>query len=312
MGVFDRIHGEFGWRGGLLRGLSRGLRTLGGATARLESMVSLASMTGVPLWAKPILEANRTLIDRHPGERCFIVATGASLLTEDLRLLAGEKVIALNEVFLLLSEYDIRPDYVVVQDPYYFSDEMNYGRYLDDLGALCTTGESVPILPLFAYKRCETSAVGGRAHYMSQVGSFADYLRLGRLPDLDPTRPLPGMFTVAHTAVAWAIMMGFAEIFLLGVDMDTFVHVNEPIRRCYKTNPYNDHTSISALEAYHRDYGWDYPKMLEQVADQMRCYAGLAQVAADRGARLVNATRGSRLMAVERTDFAALFDRAGK
>jgi hypothetical protein len=308
-GRFRQVLNESGWIGLGRRLAGRQLLRLAAETEKLAR--SITSPRDLGQYASPamrrLLERNAELRGRHAGRRAFVLASGPSTLSLDLSRLNGEVVIAVNEMFERLLRERVMHPYLLMVDPVYFSGGA-YDRCLADLSTASSALDARVMLPAAAAGKLDRGLFGhDRVNYAIQVGRFMDYPAFTAVPPLDFTKPLPGMYTVSHLAVALALFMGCTEVYLLGVDMDYIADPEQPIRHGYGDNPYNDHDRISAMEAYKRDAGWDYPALLRQAADQQAAFARLHEIAAANGQALFNATPGGCLSVLPRKAWAELF-----
>jgi len=64
-----------------------------------------------------MLTSFESLRDKHKGERCFILGSAPSILSEDLSLLKDETVIVLNHGYKLIDHGLVNYDYYVCIDP---------------------------------------------------------------------------------------------------------------------------------------------------------------------------------------------------
>ncbi len=294
---------ESGAGGALRRGIARELRRAGGglqrAAARLMSPDRPERMASAETLAR--LERNRELRDVGHGRRCFVLASGPSTLAQDLTLLRGQTVIAVNEMFLRLERDGVAAAVLIFQDVAYLGAAHRYPRFVADFGAAAESMGADAFVPLAA------AGLGGgaRYRYLAFAGDILDYPE-GAPPPLDFTAPLPVLYTVAHTAIALALYMGFSEILTLGIDLDYAVAPDQPMRHGYGANPYHDHDALSVAEIFRRGQGWAMPDVLENLARQIRTFERLRAIAAARGARIVNLSPVGVLDVFERRTYVSV------
>src|SRR6185437_6208885 len=70
------------------------------------------TVTNQQLSNQTVLAANQSIYNRHAGQRCFILATGPSIKTQPLHLLAGETCISVSNFF-------VHPDYGLIRPRYH-------------------------------------------------------------------------------------------------------------------------------------------------------------------------------------------------
>ncbi|MDE2166823.1 MAG: hypothetical protein KGJ66_10870 [Alphaproteobacteria bacterium] len=218
-------------------------------------------------------------------------------------------MIAVNEMFLRTQRDGLKPITLMIQDIEYFGDTPGYRRFLEDLEFAAHSSGADVVFPVGAH--CVVTERGlfrdNPPRYYLPVGRLLNYPSAEDVPPLDFAATIPGMPTVTHTAIALALFMGFSEIYLLGVDLDFIVNSTTPIRHGYGANPYNENDRVPAAALFANKMGWDYPTLLAEVADHLRSYARLHEIAASSAQRLYNANPGGLLETVERRPYESLF-----
>ncbi len=245
--------------------------------------------------------ANRRLKDRHAGERCFIIATGPSIKTQDLSCLSGETCIAVSNFF-------VHPDYVRIKPRYHclapFHEPITedaWQQWLDDLDAK-TPGTAL-LLGLADYER---NRRGGR---------FADrelwYVRFGgtlagiSTHGVDLTQSIPGPQSVSTMALMAAVYMGFKKIYLLGCDHDWILHINV-------SSHFYDEKQHALNRAGFREFTeWDEPdfamhcRRYVALWDEYKAVRAAARLS---GAEIYNATPGGLLDVFPRARLETVLD----
>lgn len=188
------------------------------------------------------LGANAAYKDTKKGKRCFILGNGPSLKTEDLATLAGEDVFTVNQAAR-------HPDFPRLKsmvhfwaDPNFFviDEEREEDMELIEIMKQINTPGNKPLcfFPLNQMKFVEHFGLQkelrvGYFHTRKTLTSIFD-------KDFDFTKSIPGLNTVVMYGIALAIYMGYAEIYLLGVDttsllvnIKTFLKINDNNDYCY-------------------------------------------------------------------------------
>ena len=147
--------------------------------------------------------------DKFKGKRCFVIGTGPSLTAEDLNLLANEFTFASNSIFRYFEKTDWRPDYYSVCDRTY---------YLANKGGIdSVTVKKQKFFPLdFALN------FGFNKEYRYYLRTYYASVH----PEFQPN-PLHAFQeggTVTYHLLQLAVMMGFSEIYLLGIDFNYSLH----------------------------------------------------------------------------------------
>lgn len=216
----------------------------------------------------------------HSGQRCFIIATGPSLKTEDLEELyrRGEKCISMNRIYNIFGRTKWRPDYYMIEDTKMIED---LHREIAELDVPVKFVSSVP------KTYWEQENTGDALKYQLVM------LDTGEEPPLfspNAERCIYEGTTVTYACIQMAAYMGFEEIYLLGVDFN------------YSQNLYDDKNHF---EGYQSDktvrLNKVYPKQMEAA------YRSARQYAERHGIKIRNATRGGCLEVFERVDFDSLF-----
>jgi hypothetical protein len=178
-----------------------------------------ATVAGTSIEEQAILHRNLKFLDTHRGQRCFILATGPSIRSQDLRPLQNEWCIAVSEFYKHEHYNLIKPAYYtfVPSSPPY-SDEVIRVKLkrLEELKQL--SQEEIFFFGMNDRKLVEASNLvtdKQRVYYLNF--SF----RCLTTPTIDLTAIVPGPASAALNAVWIGMYMGFSEIYLVGCDYDS-------------------------------------------------------------------------------------------
>jgi hypothetical protein len=245
-----------------------------------------------------VLARNEKFRNRHAdGSRCFILATGPSIRTQDLSLLKGETCISLSNFIVHPHNSLIRPAYHCVPR----------------LGFPPSTPETAA-----AWFR-EMEAKTGQATFfmdyenqwiVDRYGLFRDkelhYLSFGRNwsglngAGIDLTLPLPRIQSSPVMALQVAIFLGFKEIYLLGCDHDWLLHFGQSLHFYQENeNPIFQQPGVAE--------NWDLEAEARAFAVLFGQYRELLNYAGPRGIRVFNATAGGLLNVFPRVTYETLF-----
>lgn len=250
-----------------------------------------------------VLAENAKWRDVHKDrKRCFILATGPSIRTQDLSVLKGETCIA-------VSNFCVHPQYALIRPEYYCIPKLSFPPYtIDDAVRWFTDVDSkMGDAKMFL-------AVGDRDIVRSHnlfPGKSVHYLGFGRSWDdvekdgIDLTRPLPKVQSVPVMALQIAIYMGFKEIYLLGCDHDHLQHYGVS-RHFYEEK---EHAIARNAATLAKEWA-DFSEELRRYNVLWSQYRALRLWAEPRGIRIFNATPGGLLFNFERVRFESLFDGA--
>lgn len=245
------------------KGLGKGLRYV-----KHVMLFKIAGFfrTKIAVYANPNLKNLRKIKNSAKRKRCFIVATGPSLIKEDLELLEDEVTFGVNSIFLMYDKTDWRPTYYVCTDAGYF--KKIYDEYHFDIANLSKKD-------IFLNRASKKIVVAGKkVHYIA----FSNWNRVYDFEDYqfteDVVHGLYAFGTVTNIVMAIAMYMGFEEIYLIGAD-------------CSNLNQHfvNDVTDREKTDSY----------VDKNVQIQIKGYTAMNKETGKRGIRVYNATRGGAL-----------------
>lgn len=216
----------------------------------------------------------------HKGERCFIIGTGPSLTVSDLEKLKGEITFASNRIFEIYSQTDWRPTYYMNQDYQLIC------KFTEEIKSLEVNRK---FMPIDAKKHFE-----GENDISYFVLRHRDYYPKDADFSTKLDKYMGQGFTVTYGAIQMAYYMGFSEVYLLGIDHNYSISLNEK--------------GIPVLNEGAQDYfkgskasnkGLNLPRVVESTVAYMT-----AQKFAKRHKNLniYNATRGGKLEAFKRVN----------
>ncbi len=251
-----------------------------------------------------IVAANRELRNIHAGQRCFILATGPSVQTQDLTGLAGEVCIAVSHFFLHKDIDRIDPAYHVVA-PYHPPFDFQTLRILFDGFSERYDDRVTYLMGHTPYEHSVWNFLGANPGCRRERMYFVDYTDSVQLSEDDCRRPevwdLDGRpfepRTVIYTAIQAAAYMGFSEIYLLGCDHDylndTTRVTNHHFYREEEGVSDAEHLSAFTTERWFKEYyfRWMQYRLMRDHLDS-------------RGVTIYNATAGGMLDVFGRVDLA--------
>lgn len=225
----------------------------------------------------------------HNGERCFIIANGPSLRASDLDFLYQKREItfAMNRIYKLFSETSWRPTYYVCEDINIFHES------LDDINAISAKKKFIPI----NHKWYHDININDAIYF------WANYNREKDFPDSFSTniaKQMDSVGTVTFTCINIAAYMGFKEIYLLGVDHNYRVTINE------QGETIVDNT---AKDYFCENYDTDIKDIVvHDMGQNTRAYRKAKKHCDEHDIHIYNATRGGKLEVFPRVDFDSLFN----
>lgn len=229
----------------------------------------------------------RSLKDVHKGERCFIVANGPSLRAEDLDRLqaAGEITFAMNRIYKIFPETSWRPTYYVCEDINIFHESQ------PEINALPAKLKFIPV----NHKWYNGVDIRDAVYFYANYNREKDF-PLSFSPAID--KQMDSMGTVTFTCIDIAAYMGFSEIYLIGVDHNYQVTINEDGNTVVDEN---------AKDYFCNDYDSDIKNVVvHDMRQNTIAYRKAKQYCDEHGIHVYNATRGGKLEVFDRVDFDTL------
>lgn len=224
-----------------------------------------------------LYEGLRRYRNIYKGQKCFIIGNGPSLKCEDLDVLWREKVTCFgcNGIHKIFAQTDWRPDY------YFYGDTEAFRH-----NGCIQSGQKYFMSDLFRQLKLQ----------YSNIEYFHHILRLSPngypLFSDDIVTGVSGGRTTTFVMLQFATYMGFADIYLLGVDF-SWGEQGEKTHFCegYVDPQYEMRIRENIM---HRD-------------ELIKTYKSVQKYAQGHNIKIYNATRGGNLEVFERVDFDKLF-----
>lgn len=230
----------------------------------------------------------RKIKNAHKGERCFIVANGPSLTSNDLEKIYqnNEYSFGMNRIYKMFDETNWRPSFYVCEDINIFNES------IDEINSIPSQMKFIP-LNLHFYNNINIDD----AYYFK-----ANYDRNKDYPHSFSTEidvQMDSRGTVTFTCINIAAYMGFKDIYLVGVDHNYHITVNEAGETIVDDN---------AKDYFCDDYDNDIKDIVSHdMGQNTRAYRD-AKVACDSlGINVFNATRGGKLEVFVRKNLDEVF-----
>lgn len=215
------------------------------------------------------------------GKRCFIIGNGPSLTIDDLEKLKKEDTFACNYIFKIFDRTSWRPTYYTIQD-YLYLEKMGWkpDESVGNCKALFVNGACLKNRDYKYYKENEYYFYcNGEGAYEGNV-KFSD----------DISRNIYEGATVTYTNIQIAAYMGYAEIYLIGVDH------NYPA--------WKDGNNVDDNLNYMEGLGNNsFQKNPPSYAIMEIAYKKALEECNKHGIKIYNATRGGKLEVFERINF---------
>lgn len=234
---------------------------------------------------KKLLNNLKQFKNIHSGKRCFIIGTGPSLRIEDLELLKNEITFASNRIYEIFSKTDWRPTYYMNQDM------MLIDKFSEEI---INTQAKHKFLPLdrkdiFINQDNVSFFVLKHKDFYPKDAEFSHKV----------DKFIGQGFTVTYGAIQLAAYMGFSEIYLLGVDHNYSISLDEKGVPVFN-NDVKDY--FKGSKASNKDLN------LPRIAESTLAYMTAQKVSKKCNEfKIYNATRGGKLEAFPRVVFDDLF-----
>ncbi|MCC6253171.1 MAG: hypothetical protein IT238_12000 [Bacteroidia bacterium] len=255
-----------------------------------------------------LFEENLKFKNLHQGERCFILASGPSIRTQDLKKLQNELCIAVSHFHLHDDIRIIRPQYHVLAPqhaPFNFNDSSKY--FIDfkeqykDINPHIFLGLTNYAYNYFELLKHKPNLVVPHLHYLNYAALLSidenNYLN-DEIWDI--TKDLFGQRTVIYGAIQLAVYMGVKQIYLLGADHD---YLNDT-KRTTNHHFYKEEKGISDKE-HLSDFSSE--KWFYEYYMRWKQYRLMNEYCVSKGVQIFNATNGGMLDVFERVSYESLW-----
>lgn len=241
------------------------------------------------------LRANRALRGRHAGQRGFILCSGPSIKTQDLKPLRAECCLGVSNFFVHPDYAHINPRYHCIaplHPPFTAADGVRWFREMEAPLAGRELFLGLGEQPLVTANRLFPQTP---VHYLALAGPWRDPLALDRV--------LPRPQSVSIMALLVALELGFSEIYLIGTDhtsinLQTGGYAYSHFYTGKKNNALGEQPAPPDLESEFESY-----------VTLWRQYKAVRAAAERRGIQIYNATNGGLLDLFPRVDLPTLFRR---
>ncbi len=167
-----------------------------------------------------ILKNNINLKGIHKGQRCFILGSGSSIKSYDLKKLENEFVITQNNFHNHEDIKIIKPNLHCVVPFYQTPDEYGaWGNWLQEMRS------NLPKDILYLFGKNTKTIVDKQFSDSKNIFYFSSKYRVLTLtsPKMDITKNIMEIPTVLTLCLIAALYLGFSEIVLIGFDFDQII-----------------------------------------------------------------------------------------
>lgn len=234
---------------------------------------------------RKVLKKNRELKNRFAGRRAFVIATGPSIKTQDLKGLAGELAISVSNFFVHPDFNIIRPAYHLFAPIHPPVTEEQFGMWMKDAESRFPEGQNVLV------------SISDK-HIVEEYGVLkkqkVHYYYVNRNPlttdgTIDFSKEIPLIQTSVQIGMYLALYLGVKEINLLGADHDWILHLKET------RHFYDEKESVLTQKGYNEWQGTDLGTECESYGRLWNIYKRIRAYAAQRAISITNCTAGGLL-----------------
>ncbi|MBI1770254.1 MAG: hypothetical protein HYR67_17940 [Bacteroidetes bacterium] len=252
------------------------------------------------LFPNSLLSRNIKFKDIHKGERCFILGSGHSILTQDLTRLSGEIVMTQNHFHAHNDIKTINPKYHVLIPKYQPKEyDGDWNAWLDTMEKNLPPDTKFFLGTNTKYLIDERTNLSSRSYYI-EPGYWSHLMSRAKV---DISHLIMHVPTVITQCLTIAIYMGFSEMYLLGFDLDQVVRlVDRDKVRFYGNSPITANQSEKKFEKELGASGMDWFNMWT-IWHQLNL---LKLEAESRNIKIINATNGGLLDVFERGNYESI------
>ncbi|KKP77935.1 MAG: hypothetical protein UR73_C0007G0020 [candidate division WS6 bacterium GW2011_GWF1_35_23] len=256
---------------------------------------------------RKVLQRNIEWKDKYIGQSCYILGNGPSLKGQDVSLLEGKIVFTVNNLMMTKEFETIKPSFHLMADPLNFSSEdTNSQTLIDERFSVLRSSKFEPtcIFPLKVKPLVEEEDLypDKKIIYFMNYGNW----RNGEIRDINLQKFLPEYVNIIHIAIMVAMYMGFKKIYLMGVDMTSFLvnyeykdegGFNQQYAHFYKEEERMKKLLLKAWSKSNNEIA------LKNMAQCFEIFRFLKTYGKRNGVEIVNLTKGGALDVFERRKF---------
>src|SRR5215213_2230799 len=251
---------------------------------------------------KNLLNRNRIFLDKHKYKRCFVIANGPSLKTQNIEPLGRDVTFVMSGFYHHEVVAQWQPTYYCFSDPAYFNGSDPMKEFFENLRP--RIADSTFLAPLRAREIILDQKLLplDQTYWIEFGGELHDPYAERRKIDL--TADIPSPMSVSQLCIMAAIYMGCSPIYLLGLDHDWLAHRGEA------GHFYQGHGGLEKHAEFKPQLSdWSYKFLMECQLKLWSGYETLATIAAGKGIKILNATNGGFLDVFERADYGSILTR---
>lgn len=252
-----------------------------------------------------VLKENINLINVHQGKRCFIIGTGSSLKSQDLKLLQGEFCIAMSQLYNHEDYNVINPEFhmfsgIVAHS--HIPEEVGIKYYQEIEQKVKNTTNILINYKDYDFIQTKNLLPKHKVNFLSFIKKYKNMKRAKVRMD----KPCYESQCVAVMALQAAISMGFKEIYLLGLDHDWILRMKDKIP-AYFYNPQETFFGKNGIVENWADGLTNWEAEFASHLELWQEYRKLDTYAKKHNINIYNATAGGILDVFPRVHYESLF-----
>ena len=255
-------------------------------------------MEAMNLFPDALLKKNIKFKNVHRGERCFILGSGYSILTQDLARLKDEIVITQNHFHSHKDIKAIHPNYHVVIPKFHPSEyDQDWVDWIQEMETTLPPDTTYFFGSNTRNLIDEKTGLSARTYYIN-TGFHAICLHHAKTKI---TKRIMNIPTVITQCITIALYMGFSKIYLMGFDLDQIFQLSKgrDSVRFYGHSQITRNDAEKNVEDKYASNGFDYFNqwMIWQQLILLREYAE------ENNIEIVNAANGGVLNVFKRENY---------
>ena len=245
-----------------------------------------------------VLRRNERFRNIHRKDRCFILGSGHSIMTQDLTRLSGELVMTQNHFHAHADIATIRPKYHVVIPKYQPKEyDGDWEAWFDSMEQKLPEDTFFFLGTNTQYLIEKRAKLINRSFYI-EPGYYAHLMSRAKV---DISHLIMHVPTVITQCITIAIYMGFREIYLTGFDLDQIFQLtqrdnlrfygNSPITANEAERNFEKQSGATGYDWFHYWTIWHQLNLLKAEAERQHI-------------KIINITNGGLLNMFERKQYA--------
>lgn len=234
---------------------------------------------------KKHLVQNKYLKGSETGKRCFILATGPSIKTQDLSSLAGELCISVSNFFVHPDFSTINPRFHIFAPSHDPIPDSQIVTWFQDAEKHFKEGQKV-----FVALHDRALVVTHNIFTKQKVYYYQiDYRHKREIKEIDFSKRIPEIQTVGHLALYLALYIGGQNIYLLGYDHDWLLNLGK------SSHFYEEKQSALVREGYNEMVNRNMENEFRNHLTLWKLYKNIKHFAEKKHVTIQNATPTSLL-----------------